>query len=128
MVGLLAVTVTEGLALSVFQNTTEEMMFIRKIRQTLILSAAEPDEFLVSQLSKQRSLVTGDGASGFNLHTEIAVPATGATPDDGSIAVNEVLQYAKGELTLEPNEELFLNMAKSSGGEGSFLGAVGHHF
>lgn len=128
MVGALAAGSTEGLALASFQNTTEETLFIRKMRITLNLIDSAPSEFALLQISKQRSLVVADGTSGFNLNTQVSVPSAAAGAEDGSSSVNELLQFAKGEVTLEPNEEIFLNIGKSNGGDAEAVVAVGHHF
>ncbi len=128
MVQIVADGVTEGLAGSTFRNTTNDLMHIRKINIDVTISDVAPNEFAGSFISKARTVVGGNNEPGFNLITSIAQPATGATPDNGSISRTRLIQFAKGELTLEPNEALFLNVTKSSGGGFTGIYNLGYHF
>jgi len=119
---------TEADAISIFQNTTQKLMHIRKINGAHLFSAAEAGENTLIELAKARSArpsVNND--SGFKIMDAIGMP-TGAIAQDGSVGANSFRQFAKGEVTLEPNEVLAVSITKSSGGSTAARHMIGYHF
>ena len=128
----LLVDVADGVTASdagaTFTNTTKDDIFIRRIHRALRTAAAGPNEIMTSQLSKQGSFQSINGQSGFNLTDEVGTPASGATPTDGTTTFNATELYARGQLKLEPNETVFVNVTKSSGGASRSRYEIGYHF
>ncbi len=121
--------VTTADADSSFVNESSETMFIRKLFINQQIAVADPAEFADLQISKSRTTrLTVDNDPGFSITNSVMMESTGATAVDGSKADNRTIQFAKGELTLEPNEGIFLNVSKSSGGVSNNRVLVGYHF
>lgn len=131
----MVVSVPDGTTLenagSTFRNTTDATMFIRKVRINATMSGASPNETCTFQWSKSRTIVLGNNEPGLNIQTQLAMPSqtfNASPPEDGALAINQLLQFAKGEITLEPNEAVFVNTTKTSGGAADATHNVGYHF
>lgn len=119
-------TVVEN-AGATFRNTTDATIFIREVDMNGVMTTASPNESGSIFLSKARTLVQGNNEPGYNLFLGLQMEALSAL-DVGS-KVNQITKlYAKGALTLEPNEALFVNTSKTTGGQIASIIAIGYHF
>jgi len=111
-----------------FRNDTAGMIHVRGADYSHRISVAGVNEAATWELSKAPTLQGETGNSPFfTYHQEVAREAgDGATAlnanGDGRAARNGSKRWGRGQLTLEPNESLFMNGAKTSGGatQGSY--------
>ena len=100
-----------------FRNDSAGMVHIRAIVISGTLSTAAPNESASIEVSKAPVYQGATANSPFYSRRVHALgPPTGATPADGGVNATFIDKYGRGQLTLEPNESLFLNTSKSSGG------------
>ncbi len=127
--GELADGQTSSNSISEFRNETDEDMFIRHVRESHSVKTAGPGEDSVIELTKANALVSDtDNTPFYVMSTEMGMPSAGATPVDGDVVENKTTLYAKGQVVLEPNESLFVNIRKSSGGLVQYRYNLGYHF
>lgn len=130
---LLTATVADGTttgdAIAEFRNRSASVMHIRSLFLTATSTASGPAEGIVVELSKAPTFQSNTNNSPFFVfHVQAETGPTGATPVDGSIINHRGKRWGKGMLTLEPNESLFMNMAKTSGGLGRGRGEIEYEF
>ncbi len=130
---LMASTVADGTtadnAGATFRNTTDSLMHVRNIDQEIRLQAAESDEDLICEVSKQAVFqATNNLAVGFRQVVQTGLAQQATAEDDGQAQGNKNKSYAKGQVTLEPNEAFFLNTQKSTNGTGRMEALIGYHF
>ncbi len=112
-----------------FQNKSDDVLHIREIMYAHRISTMAPNESGLIELCKAPALMTNTDKSNFyTLPVRLGGRPTGASPADGAAFANGVRKYAKGQLTLEPNESLFVNTEKSSGGALTYTWVVGFHY
>lgn len=114
-----------------FRNDSASMIHIRELDQNGWISTGANDESMFAEVSKAptRQAATVNGpffVSPLNLF--IAAGTTGSGADDVGIATHKVKKFGRGQLTLEPGESLFMNMAKSSGGSGNHQCIIAYEF
>lgn len=130
---LMATTVADGTTTengaATFRNTTDKNLFVRNIDQELRLQAAEADEDAMMEVSKQATFqATTNGAVGFRQIVQTGMAESAAAEVDGQITAGKNKAYAKTQVILEPNEALFLNTLKSTGGSVRGEALIGYHF
>lgn len=114
-----------------FRNDSSRTMHIRIITVTMQLDTAANDETGLIEISKSPTLAINTNNNVFyTWPTFLGVSGgtTGAALDDVSFFENKVIKYGKGQLTLEPNESLFVNVSKSSGGTVQSRYVIGYQF
>lgn len=131
----LSVVVSDGTtssdAAAEFRNRTNGMIHLRDVRPSHQYKGVENDELAEIELSKAP---TYQGATNnspfFSFRQLMAVSTTtGAAVDDGATHSSEVgMLKGKGQLTLEPNESVFVNVSKSSGGTVRARYMLGYEF
>ncbi len=121
--------VTAENAGATFRNTTDNNLNIRNIDQDLRIQAAESDEDAKVEVSKQAVFQGAtDGAVGFRQMIQAGMPESAAAELDGQVDAKYNKAYAKGQVILEPNEAIFLNTIKSTGGAVRTEALIGYHF
>jgi len=101
-----------------FRNDSNGMLHIRHLDIDADLTTAAANEGALVEVSKAPVLQSETNNSPF-FATPLAVrcpPNTSTTPVDGSMQRSKVLRFARGQLVLEPNESVFINVTKTSGG------------
>ena len=112
-----------------FRNETSRLLHIRRIRWAHRLHAADVDEAALTELSKAPVIQANtDESPFFSLPIDVGIGLAGATPADSNNTENGEALYGRGHLTLEPNESLFNNTAKSA--DGAFIArwVIGYEF
>ncbi len=97
-----------------FRNETSRLLHLRRIRWAHGLTLATLNEGGVTELSKAPVLQSATDESPF-FTLPIVIRNDSAGVDTAKSANGEAL-FGRGHLTLEPNESLFNNVVKSSGG------------
>lgn len=110
-----------------FRNNSSRLMHIRRLDQRCRITTAGPNEWCLSECGKSPVRVGGTNNSAiFGQTVQIGV-MTDVALDSVATAMKSST-YAKGQLTLEPNESLFINSEKSSGGVADADHQIGYHF
>ncbi len=110
-----------------FRNETSRMLHIRRIRWAHRIQTGGPNEVALTELSKAPVIQANtDESPFFTLAVDIAMN-TDVALDTNQTENGETL-YGRGHLTLEPNESLFNNSVKSSGGVLSSRWTLGYEF
>lgn len=130
----LVTTVADGTTASnsaaEFRNDSSKIIHIRHIGYNHDIQNAENDERGTVEISKSPTFASSTNNNVFFAKSQtIAVSATtGAATDDSSNSEIGRDSFGQGQLTLEPNESLFMNVSKTSGG--AILGRyhIGYHF
>ncbi len=108
-----------------FRNDSSRTMHIRTIFAALQFVTAALNEDGVAELSKSPVLgITTNNGVFFTFPIFIGRGVTGDGSEDRHIGRN----FGVGQLTLEPNESLFINMSKTSGGDLTAAFEIGFHF
>ncbi len=113
------VTSTSSDSAAEFRNDSAEMMHIRGIETEVELSGVEADEGARVEVSKSPAMAHDTNNSPFfTFPTRLgsAGSTTGAAVDDAMWTKSKGKRWPRGALTLEPNESLFMNVAKDAGG------------
>lgn len=129
--GLIADGTVTSNAAAQFRNDSAGMLHIRGIDYTHLLATAEADEQAIAEISKAPVLQSGTNNSPFFAWPQRVASAgstTGAAVDDASWAENGAKRWGRGQLTLEPNETLFVNVFKSTGGNFTFIYVIEYEF
>ncbi len=93
-----------------FRNDSSSMIHIRELDDNLFAVAVTPADELMGEISKASAAVgRTPNTPFFTVNLIVTGPPTGATPADGSISVVKIKKYARGQLTLEPGESLFMH-------------------
>lgn len=110
-----------------FQNTTNDMISIRRISLTAYIDAVAPGEHVVYELGKSPALVgTTNGAT--IPFVQCAAPSESATVTGNDVAVSEHFNFPDGALTLEPNEALYLNVVVDGTLSANGTAQIWYHF
>jgi len=96
-----------------FRNDSSVDIHIRDLKSHSDMTTAANDEIAIVQISKSPVFQAGNNANPFFAQTEVlsgVVGTTGSGADDVAVAgTGSHNKFAKGQLTLEPGESLFLN-------------------
>ncbi len=113
-----------------FRNDSSKIIHIRHIGYNHTYQNAENDESGTAEISKSPVFASSTNNNVFFAKSQtVAVSATtGAAVDDTTGAKNGQMAFGQGQLTLEPNESLFLNVSKTSGGAMLARYHIGYHF
>ncbi len=110
-----------------FRNETSRILHIRRLRWAHKYGAAGPNEGGVTELSKAPVLQSAtDESPFFTLPVRVEMGSDVAL--DSSHGENGESLYGRGHLTLEPNESLFNNATKTSGGVFVSLWVIAYEF
>lgn len=109
-----------------FRNDSSRFIHIRQLRYSIRMSAAGVDEMAVCEVSKSPAYTRGGVSPFFSFPVTLA--SATAVALDSSMSINGGQSYAKGQLTLEPGESLFLNMAVFGAPTVSNSWEIGYHF
>lgn len=116
---LLNITVADGTTASnsaaEFRNDSASMAFIRGLDYAHTLSTAGPNEVGQAEISKSPTLQQETNNSPFFVWPQTLAANTDVALDS-NMSINGSKRYGRGQLSLEPNESLFVNIFKSSGG------------
>lgn len=120
---MLSITVADGTtasnAAAEFRNDSAGNIFIRGIDWNHSYAVAENDEAGLTEISKAPTFQSNTNNSPFfTLGQEIGIESstTGAATDDGMVSTQGGKRWGKGQMILEPNESLFINVSKDTGG------------
>lgn len=106
---------SSGSALAEFRNESAVTLHIRSIDHSCLLTAAATGEVGRPELSKAPTFQSGTNNSPFwSYPVHIATEGVQASDAAGGVAVGGK-RYGKGQLTLEPNESIFMNMGGATG-------------
>lgn len=131
LTGVVADGTTTSDAAAEFRNRTNGMIHIRDMRPSHQFKTAQADELAEIELSKAPTYQGSTNNSPFFAFRQILEiwATTGAAVDDSAARSSEVgMLKGKGQLTLEPNESVFVNVLKSAGGAVRFRYAIGYEF
>jgi len=120
LIGSTSAGVTGENADAEFRNDSARTIHIREIDAELELTIAENDEDAELEITKSPSSQLGVNNGPFNrmvLKVNLQSSSTGAIQDDGGVTARKIKRYGKGQYTLEPNESIFINTEKDSGGQ-----------
>jgi len=117
-----------------FRNDSSQIIHIRGLSWNHNLASAAINEGGAVELSKSPVIATNTNNNVFftepqeiRMDNGDGVTATQTAGDSGK-AENGREKYGRGQLTLEPNESLFVNIAKSSGGIINARYNIRYHF
>lgn len=97
-------------SLAEFRNDSSEMIHIRELDQQAHALAATPADEAVWEISKSPAMASRTNNNVFFVSAMLLVSnATGASAVDGSSKASKLKKYARGQLTLEPGESLYVN-------------------
>ena len=114
-----------------FRNDSSRTLMIRVITVTCQLDTAQADETALTEISKSPTLAVNTNNNVFYTWPTFISSSgatTGAAVDEASWFENKVIKFGKGQLTLEPNESLFVNHLKTSGGIFTSRYVIGYQF
>lgn len=114
-----------------FRNDSSRMLHIRSIDWAHQYSGAENNEVALVELSKSPVLSANTNNNVFYTVIQnlgVTGGTTGAALDDVSVTTTGGRKYGRGQLTLEPNESLFVNATKSTGGQVNIHYVIGYHY
>ena len=117
--GLIAATVTASAnSQAEFRNDSSRVIHIREMFYSIKLITAANDEFATCELSKSPVFTRSNSNNPF-FSFPVAIGASAGTigsgADDVCFVENGSHKWAKGQLTLEPGESLFLNVSIGAG-------------
>lgn len=115
-----------------FRNDSSVDIHIRDLKSHSAILTAANDEFAFAQLSKSPIFQGGNNQNPFFGLTDVisnVVGTTGSGADDVAVAGQGTHnKYAKGQLTLEPGESLFLNTNVTGTPTVQNRWSIGYHF
>lgn len=114
-----------------FRNDSSQLIHIREITYTHECTLYANEETAVVEISKSPVFSASTNNNVFFTFPQtfgMAGSTDGAALDDGGGHLNGGRKYGRGQLTLEPNESLFVNSSKSSGGKVNTRYIIGYHF
>ncbi len=115
-----------------FRNDSSRDIHIREINYAHFLAIATTDERASIEISKSPTIQAAVNNGVFFLYMQalgVESSTTGAASDDGTVTVNGGRKWARGQLTLEPGESLYVNQNVISGAptmEVHYM--IGYHF
>ncbi len=116
---------------SEFRNDSSRMMHIREINYSHRYGTFQADEVGQCEISKSPTFASVTNNNVFFTYLQRVgglAGTTGAASDDHAQSINGGFKWARGQLTLEPNESLFVNVSKSSGGFMNYHYRIGYHY
>jgi len=112
---------------SKFSHDLDDPAHIREISMDISMGGAAPDENLEVELTESPATIGGTDLSPFFIRSlRVEMPATGASPVDGGISVRKTWKFARGQVMIRPNKELYVNVNKTTGGSGSYRIDIGY--
>ncbi len=124
--GNVADGVTSASSDSEFRNDSSALIHIRKIHYTHIFHTAAIDERALVELSKSPTIASLVNNGVFYTYPQQV--GGGGAVGDSTGSINGGTTYGKGQLTLEPNESLFVNASKTSGGGLAYIYVIEYEF
>lgn len=118
---------TSSSAGSTFRNNTSGMIHIRDIDYNHDLRTAGPNENVQVEISKSPVMASNVENNVFYTYPQRMVMDTAVALDSGTWTTG-YKKYGRGQLTLEPNESLFVNTVKTSGGALRYTFVIGYEF
>lgn len=131
LTGTIADGTTASNSAAEFRNDSAGMIHIRGLDYDHTYGTAENDESATVEITKAPSFQSGTNNSPFFAWPQtvsIESGTTGAALDDVSVSIQGGKRWGRGQLTLEPNESLFVNVLKNTGGALSFLFVIEYEF
>lgn len=122
---------TSSNSVAEFRNDSSRDIMIREIVYAHALATAANDENALVEIGKsptQASLTNNQVFFNFPQQLNIAAGTIGSGADDVGTSRNGGKNWERGQLTLEPNESLFVNATKTSGGALRFRYVIGYEF
>lgn len=114
-----------------FRNDASVIMHIRTIIWDRSLNTAANDERDTMEISKSPVIASFTNNNVFFAYPQslgVHGGTTGAALDDVSMFAHGGHNFGMGQLTLEPNESLFVNTSKTSGGTSFASYQIGFHY
>ncbi len=124
---IVADTVSASNAAAEFRNDSSQTLSIREIDGGAYMVTAAIDEHGHGEISKSPTYAAQTNNNVF-FTKQWNVAAVGQAADGSSAQPARTGKYGRGQLTLEPNESLFLNVSKTSGGSFRFDVQIGYEF
>jgi len=131
LAGTIADGTTASNSAAEFRNDASRMLSVRTILYDNALNAAANDERGTGEISKSPVIASFTNNNVFFAYGQslgVHGGTTGAALDDVSMFATGGHNFGKGQLTLEPNESLFVNVSKTSGGTWAFQYQIGYHY
>lgn len=127
---ILAVTTADGTttsnAAAEFRNDSSTIISIRGLNMTHELQTAAINEHAHAEISKSPTFASNTNNNVFFTRRVNAAARGGAA--DGASDESDKDKFGKGQVTLEPNESLFVNVSKTSGGASEFRAVIDYEF
>lgn len=103
-----------------FRNDSSRVLHIREIRWSHKFDSVSAGEGCFIEISKSPTFAGRTNNNVFwTMMNAMGGPPTGASPADGDVFTQGQDKWAKGQVTLEPNESLFINTTKDQTGGGA---------
>jgi len=109
-----------------FRNDSSRMIHIREIDMNSSFDTAGINEFGRQEVSKSPVLASGTNNNVFFAQL-LQIAARGGAAD-GASQSSKRAKYGRGQLTLEPNESLFVNTFKTTGGDLVYRNQISYEF
>lgn len=127
LTGIVAGGVTQSDSAVEFRNDSSGFIAIRKIHAAHSASAMASAESVSIEISKSPTVASTVNNNPFYTVLYRLQKMSGDTVDSGD-RVNRTISYGRGQLMLEPNESLFVNVLKSSDPVVSFFFELEYEF
>lgn len=127
LTGTVAGGVTQSDSISEFRNDSSGMITMRKIHAAHSMNTAASAESASIEISKSPTVASTTNNNPFYTVLYRLQKMSGDTVDSGD-RVNRTISYGRGQLVLEPNESLFVNVLKSSDPVVSFFFELEYEF
>lgn len=114
-----------------FRNDASVLLHIRTLIYDRSLNTAANDERDTAEISKSpviASFTNNNVFFAYPISLGISGGTTGSGADDVSVTAQGGRNFGLGQLTLEPNESLFINTSKTSGGSSFTSFQIGFHY
>lgn len=128
---LAASTTSDTDAAAEFRNDTSAIIHIREIDIENTCQTAANDESTSVEVSKAPVFQSiTNNSPFFTMVNSVGISGgtTGAALDDVSAVKSKVKRYGKGQLTLEPNESLFVNIDLNGGSTARWTVVIAYEF
>ncbi len=122
---------TASNAAAEFRNDSSQTLHVRTILFDHSFTTAANNEQDTVEISKSpviASFTNNNVFFGYPHSLGVAGGTTGAALDDVAVTGSGGRNFGKGQLTLEPNESLFVNISKTSGGISFVAYNIGYHY
>ncbi len=108
-----SVTAASSDSVSEFRNDSSGMIALRKIHIAIFCNALASAESATIEISKSPSFASTVNNNPFWTIPTVLQKQSGDAVDSGD-RVNRTISYGRGQLVLEPNESVFVNVLKSA--------------